>query len=354
MDKDNDLKNMEGGNNPNVDGTDPNAPTPDGGSLGALTSDIDNQNSQKTDDQFKMNSEVRKEWEQAAQNVIAKINNDLTRDQGAAEAGAIKNASDAKTAADQANNSWGAGIAKEMVNISTSFGGGLGGGAGGVVGDAIHQAILNHQNHHGGGHHGGGGGVVSSGGVSHGGSSGGKHVSSGGGTKKTGGAKKTGDTKKTGGTKKTDDTKKTSGKLYKCSNCGKEEKYPLSGTLGRVYCSYDCFNKKEDGDSVVDQKRCSVCGKLRSTVMWDSAKKAYVCGDCNLKQYDANMKSSSDSGKANGTYSSSNGSGKKTEYGAYTCSMCGKKTNSIVSGVGSGVYCSNACYQKFLNSRKKK
>ena len=87
--------------------------------------------------------------------------------------------------------------------------------------------------------------------------------------------------------------------------------------------------------------------------MWDSDRKAYVCGDCRLKDYKGDSGSSSDSGKVNGTYSSSNGDGKKTEYGAYTCSMCGKKTNSIVSGVGSGVYCSNACYQKFLDSRKK-
>lgn len=61
---------------------------------------------------------------------------------------------------------------------------------------------------------------------------------------------------------------------------------------------------------------------------------------------------SSSDGKINGTYSSSSGPANKTDMGAYTCAWCGKKTNSIVSGVGSGVYCSNACYQKFLDSRK--
>ena len=57
-------------------------------------------------------------------------------------------------------------------------------------------------------------------------------------------------------------------------------------------------------------------------------------------------------GKINGTYSSSGGPLKTSEYGAWTCAWCGKKTNSSVSGVGGKDYCSNACYNKFLESRR--
>ena len=60
----------------------------------------------------------------------------------------------------------------------------------------------------------------------------------------------------------------------------------------------------------------------------------------------------SSDGKVNGTYSSSGGPAKKSDMGAYTCGWCGKKTNSVVSGVGSSVFCSNACYQQYLKSRK--
>ena len=51
-----------------------------------------------------------------------------------------------------------------------------------------------------------------------------------------------------------------------------------------------------------------------------------------------------DPGPINGTYSSSGGPPKTSEQGAWTCSRCGKKTDHVVSGAGSGVYCSSECY----------
>ena len=370
QDKDKNLADMEGGNPPSNDGPNTNADDPKGGSLGGFMEDTEIANTQKTDAGFSLNEHNTAEQRQAAENEIAKQNTDATKEQGGRDANAIKNASEIKTATDQANNSWGSGFAKEMVNISSSFGGGLGGGAGSVVGDAIQKAIQNHQNHHGGGHGGGasagGGGQGGSDAGGHdGGGSGGKHVSSGGGGKKTGGKKddgKHGDGKnvaKDDGKHK-DDGKKSDSGGAKCIRCGVSlSKIPLAPFEKEKICEA-ChaeevaeYQRQSNGGNIV----CDKCGAKVSIAVNDSFGYHNLCHACEAKllrdKAGMSSPSSSGDGKVNGTYSSSNGDGKKTEYGAYTCSMCGKKTNSIVSGVGSGVYCSNACYQKFLDSRKK-
>lgn len=113
---------------------------------------------------------------------------------------------------------------------------------------------------------------------------------------------------------------------------------------------------------------CSRCGqyaKIRQTssdVLNRHPEYKQLCHSCvgYLRRKDAGVLDTSPPSSyslepkstGSGTYSSSSGPANKSDIGAWTCAWCGKKTNSSVSGVGSGVYCSNACYQKFLDSRK--
>ena len=167
------------------------------------------------------------------------------------------------------------------------------------------------------------------------------------------------------------------GKWY-CSKCLSKNNGTLAvGHTDAGHCKKCGVSFDKIGEDILNPGVCRACGdeakgaEDAAEQKWDSSP---VCSRChqkcnghynNMKGYvilcytcagavsreEAGVSTSSD-GKINGTYSSSSGPANKTDTGAYTCSWCGKKTNSIVSGVGSGVYCSNACYQKFLDSRK--
>ena len=115
-------------------------------------------------------------------------------------------------------------------------------------------------------------------------------------------------------------------------------------------------NKTGNGSRTVHF--CGKCSKACTDGHKDYMGYAFLCSSCSatVTQVNPNASSSSTgssgSGKVNGTYSSSSGPANKSDPNAFTCSWCGKKSTTVVSGVGSGVYCSNACYQKFLDSRK--
>ena len=172
------------------------------------------------------------------------------------------------------------------------------------------------------------------------------------------GKKDTG-TKNGAGTKK-DGGKKTTG--GKCAHCGVSfDKISrcYSKKHGDSWC-WACVHEEPLDNVKYDEskQKCSRCKRGCNILTYEKDANASYCPACMaaVMREKAGMKTqasgNANSGNVNGTASSSKGTGKKTEYGAYTCSWCGKKTNSIVSGVGSGVYCSNACYQKFLESRK--
>ena len=117
-------------------------------------------------------------------------------------------------------------------------------------------------------------------------------------------------------------------------------------------------NKTGNGSSDGTVHFCGKCRKACTDGHKDYMGYAFLCSSCSatVTQVNPNASSSSTgssgSGKVNGTYSSSGGPANRSDTGAFTCNWCGKKSKSVVSGVGSGVYCSNACYQKFLDSRK--
>ena len=168
-----------------------------------------------------------------------------------------------------------------------------------------------------------------------------------------GGKPLTGDTGKTcNDSGKKDSGKKDSGGA-KCTRCqvsfSKIGQSPRSKGICEA-CELEDLAKWKGGKGDLT---CDKCGAKVSMTTHDKFGYGRICNNCysGLLRTQAGQDKSTGDGKVNGTASSSKGTGKKTETGAYTCSWCGKKTNSIVSGVGSGVYCSNACYQKFLKSR---
>ena len=151
------------------------------------------------------------------------------------------------------------------------------------------------------------------------------------------GAKNDGDSHKNTDPHGNKDTTKSQGHYPKCKWCGVEM---TPGDLTEE-CHFTTY-AKDRKTKITMHGYCTKC-------IMEHRDEIEARGDY------TSSSSSSDSGgdgQINGTYSSSSGPANKSDTGAYTCDWCGKKTNSIVSGVGSGVYCSNACYQKFLDSRK--
>ena len=152
-----------------------------------------------------------------------------------------------------------------------------------------------------------------------------------------------------GGKPLTGDTGKTCNDSGKDS--GKKTSNATNSSNGRCKCCGVAFDKSNTRTSPYGVSRCCHQCWYDGKVKYDDNGNLVINGKIDAGSSSSSSSSGSGAGKVNGTASSSKGTGKKTETGAYTCSWCGKKTNSIVSGVGSGVYCSNACYQKFLKSR---
>ena len=345
--------------NPDPEGGKPDIAPGSIGSLGAFLTDMGNDIIKNTADQYGLNNKTLDDIKNAWQNWQSKQNNNQLVNTAGETANDITKNSAVTTAQEQDKNSLttkmadaGEDAVKQGVNNAAvtvanaaaektkvpgekRSDGGKGDDSVGAKddGDQGSTVAANDGGKHGGGKKGGGKkGGGKKGSKTEGDNGGGEH----GDGKKV--AKNDGDSHKNTDPHGNKDTTKSQGHYKNCKRCG-IEMVPDGGNGGM---REECFLTTYADD-----------GKTKITI-------SGYCARCVMdhhseisKGYASNSSGTdNDSGKINGTYSSSGGPPKTSEYGAWTCAWCGKKTNSSVSGVGSGVYCSNACYQKFLASRK--
>lgn len=395
-------KDLREGEAPLEDDTDGEGNTsaqgPDGPSLTKFLNDEANENEQKFQEGSTLNQTVAQEREQEAKNEIARENADNTLNQGGDAAQKIADDSANATANAQDQNSWENHLSDALQQSVTaglsSIGTTVGNELGNKIADDLTKQLFGDPDKDKG--H----GVAPGGNVS-----GGKGKGKGKG-KGEGEGKGEGDPEVAGdpGHGKGKDPGKSGdgGKqpnadtAGNCKRCGvsfskvpeasdADDKFTTStvGISCKGYCVI-CLNdeigsskwtkvySEEELKDREDPMQCTRCKRYISLsttadersddpvhgagTQWSGKMLCHSCVADLWREKTGVAKTtagdSSSDGKVNGTYSSSSGPAKKTETGAYTCSWCGKKTNSIVSGVGSGVYCSNACYQKFLGSRK--
>lgn len=406
-------KDLREGEAPLEDDTDGEGNTsaqgPDGPSLTKFLNDEANENEQKFQEGSTLNQTVAQEREQEAKNEIARENADNTLNQGGDAAQKIADDSARETSDAQDRNSWNNHLSDALQQSVTvglsSLGTTVGNELGNKIADDLTKQLFGDPDKpqgtggknpgvgKSGGKKAGGKGKKGKGengeeeekgdGEEGAGGDGGKKVADGG--KKSGGD----ENPAKGGQPKAD----TAGH---CKRCGvsfskvpeasdADDKFTTStvGISCKGYCVI-CLNdeigsskwtkvySEEELKDREDPMQCTRCKRYISLsttadersddpvhgagTQWSGKMLCHSCVADLWREKTGVAKTtagdSSSDGKINGTYSSSSGPANKTDMGAYTCAWCGKKTNSIVSGVGSGVYCSNACYQKFLDSRK--
>ncbi len=375
-DKKSGKKDLREGEAPLGDDTDGEGKTsavgPDGPSLTKFLNDQANENDQKFQEGNTLNQTVAQEREQEAKNEIAQENADNTLNQGGEAAQTIAEDSANSTANAQDQNSWNnhlSGALQQSVTVGlSSIGATFGNELGNQVANDLTKQLFGDPDKDKG-HGVAPGGNVSGGKVTKGKNKDGKDEKGekGEGEVAEGGEGKIGTCKDPNceggkkvavGTGKTSTDSKKDGEntetAKKCKRCGYPNDNGFSinlpdGSTDTGYCMMCCMEigGAHKADSSLE---CTRCHAKAATLTLG------LCGPCWAKdereRKGYSWSPDTDSGKVNGTYSSSGGPPKTSETGAYTCSWCGKKTNSIVSGVGSGVYCSNACYNKFLKSRK--
>ena len=388
------LRDNEAASDPDPEGGNPDTEPGSNGGLGTFLNDMAIDIAKKTGEQFGINDQTIKEITQAWENALVNqtVNNELNA------AGDRKNETEQKSAVDTAKaqddnslttkladageDAFKQGLVNAITPIVTAAADNTkvpgekdpkeeDGPPPGMVPGGDRDPTVAHNAPGGGGRKPGGkkGGNGEVNGEP--GGEGGEEVAKNGDEKKTGGGKKAGggkkgDGKKTGDGKKDDgkkttknDGKKSGSGGATCIKCGVSlSKIPQALFEKQKICEA-ChaeevaeYQKQSKGGNIT----CDKCKAKVSIAVNDSFGYHILCHACEAKMLreKAGMSSpsSSGNGKMNGTYSSSSGPANKSDPNAFTCSWCGKKSTTVVSGVGSGVYCSNACYQKFLDSRK--
>ena len=365
--------------NPDPEGGKPEIAPGSIGSLGAFLTDMGNDIVKNTADQYGLNNKTLEDIKNAWQNWQSKQNNNQLVNTAGETANDITKNSAVTTAQEQDKNSLttklsdaGEDAVKQGVNNAVTTVATAAAENTRVPGekrpdrDKDNESAGPKENgdqgstvaENGGGKKGGG---KKGGGKKGGGKKGGGKKADGG---ESGGddgknVAKNNDHPKDGGKNSKNTGKKSDSGGAKCVRCGVSlSKIPQAPFEKEKICEA-ChaeevaeYQKKSGGGNIV----CDKCGSKVSIAVNDEFGFHNLCHACEAKllrdKAGMSSPSSSGDGKINGTYSSSSGPANKSDTGAYTCDWCGKKTNSIVSGVGSGVYCSNACYQKFLDSRK--
>lgn len=353
-----------------------------GGSLDKFLDQQTQASNNRGNDSQTLNQYTTQEKEQESKNTIARQDAENTVNQGGQNSQTIGERSASTTATSQDQNSWKttlSGALEEsltggLVSMGTTFaentadnivnklfppepepdagpGGGGGGGGGGQNGGQP-------GGKKGGGKKGGGGGKKGGGGGGGGGSGHGEGDPHGGEGEGEGGGGGEGGGSRGGGSD-----------AHHCARCGvsfdKIPQAPLYFKEGLV-CEACAWESAGEGEEIEDEELrqsaaelgyfCERCGKVcwRTTAedgrqVCDTCRGAILREQAGMTPKTAPGASSSgggdDPGPINGTYSSSGGPAKTSEQGAYTCSRCGKKTDHVISGSGSGVYCSNECYQ---------